>query len=702
MLPKLDKAFVGLMSLAMFCGPLTCPASESYAQFTTLGYLPGADPGSIGRMASSNVIGMSADGSVVIGTGTDSNRKNQSFLWTNKSGMSPLGMDGTTSSRPLVNGISADGKTVVGMIVRGSYQTSAFSWTASKGFTDLGKLGGYTANAVATSADGSVIAGESNGHVFRWTASSGMVDLGTLPGYTQDNIATGVSADGKVIVGYSSNQTFVINHYSTNGQAFRWTQATGLVGLGFLLGGNVNYFQQGSYAAGVSADGSVIAGYSSKNGDIFLETFRWTQQSGMVGLGAVSGDNFSFAKGISADGKVIVGVSRKLSSGYDYTQQAFRWSAVTGMQSVADWLQDAGVSVPSNMHLTSAVAANADGSILIGNANEVGTSGNVQAWMARVGANGSGLMTDVGSFYSGLAESNQRAVLGVGELSNLAVVGAHRRSLLNDGQVLGQHGACAWAVTSAADYDESRTHARLAEIGACKELGPARVGLGIGKAWGKQDWALGGSGKYNGQYLLAELASKFGEHIEASLLGYRGDFDINTRRNYMNGASVDTSRADIDATATAARVRLDWIDLLHLSRFILSPYVIYDWSKANLPAYTESGGGFPSVLRGANWSTSEARIGVTNKIRISTSVELRFVVEAVRRVNGNSNAVTGQVTGLFDFALPSQRLKRNWANAYADFEYHLTPASGIVLSTNGSTSGGDANWGASARYYLSF
>lgn len=707
MLPKPDKALIGLISLALFCSPFVCSAAEPYAQFTGLGFLPGADPGSIGQRAYSYVSGISADGSTVIGIGEDSNLHMQSFLWTSKNGMSAFGVDSAASTYPFVNAISADGNTIVGnLYTPQTYHYSAFSWTASKGFTDLGNLGGDVTNATAVSADGTVVAGGSNRHVFRWTASSGMVDLGILPGYTLNSTATGVSADGKVIVGYSINQTFVIDNYSTNGQAFRWTETTGLVGLGFLPGGNVNYGQQGSYAAGVSADGSVIAGYSSKDGNVYLEAFRWTQEGGMVGLGAVAGDNFSFAKGISADGKVIVGVSRHLFSRYDATQQAFRWSAATGMQSVTDWLAKAGVVVPSDMQLTTAVATNADGSIVVGNANDWDSngqpSGNVQAWIARVGANGSGLMTDIGSFYAGLSESNQRAALGVSELANFAIVSTHQRPLLDNSQVHGQYGACAWAVASAADYDESRTHARLTEIGACKDLGPTRIGLGIGKAWAAQDWALGGSGKYNGHYLIAELASKFGEHIGASLLGYRGDFDINARRSYMNGASVDTSRVDIDATATAARARLDWNGLVRISRFELSPYIIYDWSRTSLPAYTESGGGFSSSLKGTNWSSSEARLGATSKLRISASADLRLAVEGVHRANGQSNAVTGQVIGLFDFALPPQRLKRNWASAYADLEYRLSPESGIVLSANGSTSGGDANWGASARYFLSF
>ncbi|MCA2550875.1 MAG: PEP-CTERM sorting domain-containing protein, partial [Microcystis sp. M53BS1] len=85
--------------------------------------------------------------------------------------------------------------------------------------------------------------------------------LGDLPGGTFQGSALGVSGDGSVVVG-SGN--------SANGlEAFRWTQAGGIVGLGDLPGGTF----QGS-ALGVSGDGSVVVGYSySANG---LEAFRWT------------------------------------------------------------------------------------------------------------------------------------------------------------------------------------------------------------------------------------------------------------------------------------------------------------------------------------------------------------------------------------------------------------------------------------------
>ena len=72
-----------------------------------------------------------------------------------------------------------------------------------------------------------------------------MVDIGALGG--NYSIAYGVSADGSVVVGYSNTGSAT--------HAFRWTSAGGMVDIGTLGGAN-------SVANGVSADGSVVVGYS--------------------------------------------------------------------------------------------------------------------------------------------------------------------------------------------------------------------------------------------------------------------------------------------------------------------------------------------------------------------------------------------------------------------------------------------------------
>ena len=170
--------------------------------------------------------------------------------------------------------------------------------------------------------------------------------LGHLPGgFVSASGASAVSADGSVVVGYS---------YSGSGQeAFRWTQSAGMVGMGDLGGGG---FQ--SAARDVSADGSVVVGYgSSASGP---EAFRWTQAGGMVGLGDLPGGPPSFyssfysrAHGVSADGSVVVGQGAGVSG-----LEAFRWTQGTAMVGLGD--------LPGGNFESAAYGVSADGSVVVG------------------------------------------------------------------------------------------------------------------------------------------------------------------------------------------------------------------------------------------------------------------------------------------------------------------------------------------------
>jgi probable HAF family extracellular repeat protein len=117
--------------------------------------------------------------------------------------------------------VSADGSVIVGTKV--NPQTGlreGFRWTAATGAQGLGSLGGESF-AAAVSEDGTVIVGNAYaasasgwGRAFRWTAAAGMTELGTLGGRT--SAAFGVSADGSVIVGWSTDALL-------RERACRWT-----------------------------------------------------------------------------------------------------------------------------------------------------------------------------------------------------------------------------------------------------------------------------------------------------------------------------------------------------------------------------------------------------------------------------------------------------------------------------------------------
>jgi len=194
------------------------------------------------------------------------------------------------------------------------------------------------------SGDGQVVVGSSEtgasfvSEAFRCTEATGMVGLGYLPG-GDNSLALDTSADGSVVVGWAR---------SPRGQeAFRWTAATGMVGLGDLR--SSDFWSTGF---GVSADGSVVAGEAhSRSGP---EAFRWTQATGMVGLGDLPGGSFhSFATDVSADGSVVVGFSNSASG-----QEAFRWTSQARMVGLGD--------LPGGSFFSQADGVSPDGSVVVG------------------------------------------------------------------------------------------------------------------------------------------------------------------------------------------------------------------------------------------------------------------------------------------------------------------------------------------------
>jgi probable HAF family extracellular repeat protein len=137
------------------------------------------------------------------------------------------------------------------------------------------------------------------------------------------SLAWGGSSDGSVVVGDSGSQ------------AFRWTGNEGMVGLGFLPGGRVNY----SEAHDVSADGNNVVGNSVSA--FGAEPFVWTSDGGMVGLGILPDGHSTEARSISADGNVVAGFGDTASGG----TEAWRWTSGTGIFGMGKNSSASGVSL---------------------------------------------------------------------------------------------------------------------------------------------------------------------------------------------------------------------------------------------------------------------------------------------------------------------------------------------------------------------
>jgi uncharacterized membrane protein len=205
----------------------------------------------------------SADGSVVVGQSNPSAR--QAFRWTAATGTRPLGLDPSFNDSAAY-GVSADGAYAVGVRSAPLGAREAVIWNPDGSVTRIPGVGPGDLNAtgLAISADASTVVGEaamdvepddSTAVAFRWTRTGGTQALGDLDGSGLFSIAHAVSGDGSTVVG--------LGRSAGGDEAFIWTPA-GMMSLKDLLtfGGKLDLTGWTlSDATGVSADGKTIVGF---------------------------------------------------------------------------------------------------------------------------------------------------------------------------------------------------------------------------------------------------------------------------------------------------------------------------------------------------------------------------------------------------------------------------------------------------------
>jgi probable HAF family extracellular repeat protein len=315
---------------------------------------------------------MSSDGAT-LGLNPDSGGP---VLWTGANGRQAVGtLDGETGL-PAVRALSGNGHVAVGATtINGVSQ--ATMWQNGRPF-QLGSLAGPAASASATgvSADGRVVVGYSstslfvNGgpfynhtfavHPFLWTAQIGMVDL--RPSGTEATLATAVSGDGNVVIG-TSQTTYSYHIMFNSSSVFRWSAQTGYIELDYAS------FQETSPSANaVNRDGSVVVGsvpvnrvlddgYGSHYGWGSVAVY-WDTAGKRHALGSLGGVTSS-ALGVDGDGRIIVGWADNAVG----KTVAFRWTPSAGMQDLNRLLAKAHLNM-SGIVLTSATAISENGQFI--------------------------------------------------------------------------------------------------------------------------------------------------------------------------------------------------------------------------------------------------------------------------------------------------------------------------------------------------
>ncbi|MCB9852293.1 MAG: PEP-CTERM sorting domain-containing protein [Phycisphaerales bacterium] len=367
-------------ALGLVCCLLVVDTYASVASLRGLGDLPGGN-------FESYAIDISADGTVVVGTGTTANGR-RAFRWTAAGGMEELSGAPVGATQSFANAVSANGEVIVGIVLVDGVNYG-FRWTQADGMVLYGsdyQIGIFRSDAIGVSHDGTTVVGEIATATFskavRWDVNGNATMIEDPPCASSAAICT--SADGRIVAGTCS---IGIAH------AFRWSQATGLDPFGLLVNPT-----RDSYGFGMSSTGTTVVGEIDSNGD--TRAFRWNAETGLVLLGDPMEVNPgpAWAYDVTADGTKIVGVDYGLLPG----SAVALWGPDGNVRSLYEILTvDYGQNL-TGWRLIQGLAISDNGAAIVGYGLD--PAGYTEAWIARFPASTCGCPGDVD--HDGLINGN--------------------------------------------------------------------------------------------------------------------------------------------------------------------------------------------------------------------------------------------------------------------------------------------------------
>jgi probable HAF family extracellular repeat protein len=320
----------------------------------------------------SRALAVSADGRVVVGHAYDG--KFQAMRWTRLGGMRLLGaLPGGDASG--AEGISANGTFIVGNSESAASQGGfeAFRWSEETGWIGLGDLGGgpYQSGAAGVSNDGKVVGVYAKNYTPAvWIEGQGLSRLGhQVIGYV-----SAVTRDSAWLVGSEMPNDIHCDQFAT-----LWKLDGTATHLGYLGQGCLDDDPQSCYypasawasAYAISADQTTLVGTSTGPDSCAWLAARWTPE--VEALGLLPGSVTSVARAVSADGSVVAGYSA-------FPSTAFLWKPATGMRPLSEVLLESGALAAAGWTLRDATGISDDGRVVVGWGIDAG--GSQAAWIA--------------------------------------------------------------------------------------------------------------------------------------------------------------------------------------------------------------------------------------------------------------------------------------------------------------------------------
>jgi uncharacterized membrane protein len=241
----------------------------------------------------------------------------------------------------------------VGFAYSDENHRAAVRWM-SDGFPGQVIVTGINAEAVACSDDGTMVAVNVSQRAWRWSEANGLQELGLPIGAPDWTHVVGMSADGSVLAGWS------VNGSSGRYYATKWTDRVPVLLESGLF----------AYPQGVSADGRVVIGFSAD------KPCRWSQEGRFRFLAPIPAEDYGHGRAANANGGIIVGLMRREP---DPNPRAFIWRRSLGVLPLQEYARSLGADL-DGWELIRATDISDDGTVIVG----FGTwNGQQRGWVIR-------------------------------------------------------------------------------------------------------------------------------------------------------------------------------------------------------------------------------------------------------------------------------------------------------------------------------
>lgn len=312
----------------------------------------------------------STDGSVVAGYDGAGY-----FIYTDAGGYQPIGGSPPGDNVGGTPSLSGDGMRVGGVSLNPVTNLTEMSYydRANSTWVICGNLGSNSGASASSgwgiSRDGRTVVGlgwvsAGSAHGCYWREGAGMTSLGsTVTG--RSTRVNGTNADGTVFVGWQDSATGFR-------QGCRWVGSvqTLITSPGGPMG----------EASGCSSDGSVVVGNGVSSNS--FQAWRWTQAGGVVNIGPAPVSGWRGASvAISDDGQTIVGFYRPFPAPATFGR-GFMWTAAHGMRDLTDLATSQGISIPTGTILALPLDVSGDGRTVVGQSRS--SSGVVSGFVLRL------------------------------------------------------------------------------------------------------------------------------------------------------------------------------------------------------------------------------------------------------------------------------------------------------------------------------